>query len=69
MYNYRIYLYREFGYEYETTTSKKVDIDLYINKPTKDYSKLLVIRHHIKLDMDEVYLLKYFDVKVRKRKK
>lgn len=68
MYNYRIYLYREFGYELERATKEEREIDYYITKKNKDYSRLLVIKHDIKQNMDIPYVLKFFDsVKVRKR--
>lgn len=70
MYNYRIYLYREFGYELEKTTPDEHEIDDYIKRKKKDYSRLLVIKHDIKQNMDIPYVLKFFDsVKVRKRVK
>ena len=70
MYNYRIYLYREFGYELERVTKEEREIDYYITKKNKDYSRLLVIKHDIKQNMDVPYVLKFFDsVKVRKRVK
>lgn len=70
MYNYRIYLFREFGYELEEITQIESRIDYYIRKKNKDYSKLLVIKHDIKKNMDVPYVLKFFDsVKVRKRVK
>lgn len=70
MYNYRIYLFREFGYELEETTYDETRIDYYIKKKNKDYFKLLVIKHDIEKNMDLPYVLKFFDsVKVRKRVK
>lgn len=61
MYNYRVYLYREFGYEYDGTFTEAKVIDDYIEKKNKDYSRLLVIRHDIEKNMDIPYVLKFFD--------
>lgn len=61
MYNYRIYLYREFGYELEKITTNALEIDNYITRKDKDYSRLLVIRHDIPRNMDIPFALKYFD--------
>lgn len=70
MYNYRIYLFREFGYELEETTYDELRIDYYIKMKDKNFSKLLVIKHDIFQDIDYCYVLKFFDsVKVRKRVK
>lgn len=70
MYNYRIYLFREFGYELEEITQTEARIDYYIGQKNKDYSRLLVIKHDIAKNMDIPYVLKFFDsVKVRKRVK
>lgn len=70
MYNYRIYLYRSYGYDLEKTTQDAQEIDDYIKRKDKDYSRLLVIRHDIQQNMDIPIVLKFFDsVKVRKRVK
>lgn len=70
MYNYRIYLFREFGYELEETTYDELRIDYYIKMKDKNFSKLLVIKHDIFQDIDYCYVLKFFDsVKVRKKVK
>jgi len=61
MYNYRIYLYREFGYELDKVTKEEKEIDDYIRRKDKDYSRLLVIKHDIKQNMDIPYVLKFFD--------
>lgn len=70
MYEYRIYLFREFGYELEEKTYDGTRIDYYIQKKDKDYSRLLVIRHDIFQDIDYCCAFKFFDsVKTRKRVK
>lgn len=70
MYNYRIYLFREFGYELEETTYDELRIDYYVKMKDKNFSKLLVIKHDIFQDIDYCYVLKFFDsVKVRKKVK
>jgi len=71
MYEYRIYLYREFCYELEETTYDETRIDYYIQKKDKDYARLLVIKHDIFQDIDYCWALKFFDsdnVKKRQRK-
>jgi hypothetical protein len=70
MYNYRIYLYRDRGYELEETTQEESRIDYYITRKDKDYARLLVIRHDLKLKSDLPYVLKFFDsTNVKKRQR
>ena len=69
-YNYRIYLgdYHN-GYDYIATVLDETDIKNYY-WPNEKYTKLLVIRHDIYQDIDEPYLLEFFDNRLsRKRKK
>ena len=61
MFKYRIYVYRGFDYELEKVTKNESDIEAYINRENKDYTKLLVIRHDIRQNMDIPYIVEYFD--------
>lgn len=69
-YSYRIYLYRDRGYELEETTKEESRIDYYITRKDKDYARLLVIRHDLELKSDWPYVLKFFDSRnVKKRQR
>lgn len=68
MYNFRIYLFKDRGYVLDKVTEDELEIDNYIKRKDKDYSRLLVIKHDISKNMDIPYVLKYFDSVILNKK-
>lgn len=68
--NFRIYACGLKGYEFIGVVYNEEDIELYINGLDLEiYDRILVIKHNIKLNMDEGYLFQSLENSFKRKRK